>query len=1085
MFGKKLLVYFVFIVATVQSQTTAIPDANFEQRLIALGIDSNGLNGNILNTDAQAVTTLTLTGNTITNLTGLQAFVNVVNLDVDVNPVTTIPLNTLTALQILKISTNFVLTSLNLSSNVALKKLNIYGNATTTFTPITTLNLAFNVNLEDISIRWFRNLSNLTLPVTPTLKKIVIDWLAEPTLDFSQVSGLEELYLYYNVGPTIITLPSVAVNFKTIDIKNIPFLNINLSNFTRLETINLYATMVQNLTVPASTSLTEINIDYHNFQSVVNLTTLPNLKKLIITNNQSTPLTVNLTQNLLLEEINFNSNDMSVLNITQNVVLKELSLSQNNFTTVNTSQNVNLRNAFIRNNLLTSMNLSQNTLLEILDFSFNQLPALNINTNLELLIARLSNNLFTGTGLNLTNNLNLINLDLSYNQVSSLNITQNPRLSVLILNHNLFAGSNNIIQQYYNLRLAEGRLGSSQTLDVSFNQLSGPIVNLAALASAGPVTFLTNYFEFIFNNNNYQFGNFEGQHAAWVNLETITSPPPSSNPVMRKYQYAPQAKVNTVDVINATAGNSVTLTTTVSGAQNHYRWFKNNVLIAGAPDSPTYVINSVNPCDAGVYYSEIRSDLVPFANANPPGTNGKNLLLVRNNITLNVAPVANTCTTLTSPANGATNVPINSIITWTDSPNACFYTLSVGTTSGGTQILNNVNVGNVNSYTLPSNLPVNTQIFIRVTPNYQSGAPPACAVASFTTGSAILALPGCVTTIEPSNNELNVPVNQNITWVPVPTATGYFVSLGTTPGGTQLVNNANVGNVAAYNPTGDLPQGTVIFVTITPYNSDGNATGCTIFRFTVETIPSPPTCPTSYSIANNATNVSINLGGISWSSVSSQTIYNVSIGTTPGGTQYENYFFNNVSEYYSVPTPFAYSTTYYLTITVEDQSTGTTAVCNTIVFTTESAPLPSCTTLVSPANGSTNVAVNSNITWNAATGATGYRISIGTTPGGTQFVNNFNNGNSTTFNPATNFAPNTTYYVTITPFNAAGNATGCPSRSFTTAVLVVVPSCTTLISPANASTNVAVNANISWNAVTGATGYFISIGTTEIGRAHV
>ena len=63
-----------------------------------------------------------------------------------------------------------------------------------------------------------------------------------------------------------------------------------------------------------------------------------------------------------------------------------------------------------------------------------------------------------------------------------------------------------------------------------------------------------------------------------------------------------------------------------------------------------------------------------------------------------------------------------------------------------------------------------------------------------------------------------------------------------------------------------------------------------------------------------------------------------------------------------------------------------------------------------------------------------YSWVIGTTVGATQFVNNFNNGNSTSYNPAIDFAPNTTYYVTITPFNTAGNATGCTSESFKTEI---------------------------------------------------
>ena len=69
---KKITLLFAVCCLTttmLNAQTTAIPDANFEQALIGLGIDSNGLNGNILNSDAQSVFTLNVNNKNISNLT--------------------------------------------------------------------------------------------------------------------------------------------------------------------------------------------------------------------------------------------------------------------------------------------------------------------------------------------------------------------------------------------------------------------------------------------------------------------------------------------------------------------------------------------------------------------------------------------------------------------------------------------------------------------------------------------------------------------------------------------------------------------------------------------------------------------------------------------------------------------------------------------------------------------------------------------------------------------------------------------------------------------------------------------------------
>ena len=142
---KQLLLLLSFVLCVkLNAQTTTIPDANFEQRLIDLLIDTNGLNGNILNSDAQVVSNLTLTGNTISNFTGLEAFVNLVNLDLGNNSFATVPLSSLTLLETLKINDNDLLASLDVSQNVLLKIIDIESDTSlnVTIPSITTLDLS-------------------------------------------------------------------------------------------------------------------------------------------------------------------------------------------------------------------------------------------------------------------------------------------------------------------------------------------------------------------------------------------------------------------------------------------------------------------------------------------------------------------------------------------------------------------------------------------------------------------------------------------------------------------------------------------------------------------------------------------------------------------------------------------------------------------------------------------------------------------------------------------------------------------------------------------------------------------------------
>jgi uncharacterized protein (DUF2141 family) len=146
---------------------------------------------------------------------------------------------------------------------------------------------------------------------------------------------------------------------------------------------------------------------------------------------------------------------------------------------------------------------------------------------------------------------------------------------------------------------------------------------------------------------------------------------------------------------------------------------------------------------------------------------------------------------------------------------------------------------------------------------------------------------------------------------------------------------------------------------------------------------------------------------------------------------------------------------------------------------------PACTTPVSPTIGATGVAVNGNLTWNAATGATGYKLWFGTDGGGTSdptdIVNGTDLGNVTTY-AYTNLAYSTDHYWKIVPYNVAGDATGCSIWNFTTEALPP-PSCTTPISPTIGATGVAVNGNLTWNAATGATGYKFWFGTDGSGTS--
>ena len=95
MMKKLLLLSSLFCVLTSYSQQyTQILDVNFEQALIDLGIDSDGLvNGQVLTSDISGVTSLDVQYKNIGDLTGIGDFAALTNLNCNDNELTSLDLS--------------------------------------------------------------------------------------------------------------------------------------------------------------------------------------------------------------------------------------------------------------------------------------------------------------------------------------------------------------------------------------------------------------------------------------------------------------------------------------------------------------------------------------------------------------------------------------------------------------------------------------------------------------------------------------------------------------------------------------------------------------------------------------------------------------------------------------------------------------------------------------------------------------------------------------------------------------------------------------------------------------------------------
>jgi gliding motility-associated-like protein len=190
-------------------------------------------------------------------------------------------------------------------------------------------------------------------------------------------------------------------------------------------------------------------------------------------------------------------------------------------------------------------------------------------------------------------------------------------------------------------------------------------------------------------------------------------------------------------------------------------------------------------------------------------------------------------------------------------------------------------------------------------------------------------------------------------------------------------------------------------------------------------------CPTMTSPLDGDIDVPVdNL--IRWTSVDGVIGYLVSLGTTPGGGEIINRRSSGLNNFYKPEVGLPENTIIYVTISLFLPD-APIKVCPLKIFTTlKVTDPPDCTSLASPINEESEVRVDTNIKWEYASGATNYLISIGTSPGNYNLIENQETGNVLYYKPDRNFELNQDIFVRVVPFNENGEAFGCLEEYFRT-----------------------------------------------------
>ncbi|WP_304144663.1 T9SS type A sorting domain-containing protein [Mesoflavibacter zeaxanthinifaciens] len=323
--------------------------------------------------------------------------------------------------------------------------------------------------------------------------------------------------------------------------------------------------------------------------------------------------------------------------------------------------------------------------------------------------------------------------------------------------------------------------------------------------------------------------------------------------------------------------------------------------------------------------------------------------------------------------------------------------------------------------------------------------------------------PSCTTLSSPLNGVTDASISGDISWNAASgAATDYLLQVGTTSGGSEVFSG-QVGNVTTYN-VGALSESTTYYVTITPSNSNGVATGCAEESFTTLTplpgdfISNPiAILPSEEGIACNTTEypfsfdfqsgytdsglddtcTNANTGldiFFSWTATSDALIWNDG-GGNPGIAIRDAVTGNVitcVTTYAAVDYVLSgWSIGDDLILQVYDY--GTTSV-NPLSFCLAEYNLPSvpeCTSNYVSTPDATCGSLDTTISWDAGVDTDGYYLTVGTTSGGNDILDNVDIGNVTTYDVG-NQTESTTYYWSLTPYNVTGSAEGCTENTYTT-----------------------------------------------------
>ena len=351
---------------------TYVPDDNFEQALIDLGYDSGSLDDSVLTANISSITTLNVSRKNISDLTGIEAFSALTNLNCSQNSLSSLDLSHNILLTSLTCDRN-QLSVLDVSKNLALISLSC------SYNQLSFIDLSNNPNIQTLTLG-NNNLNSLDVSKNNALKILRCNSNQLTTLDININTLLTELDCRLNKLTEINV--NVNVNLSRLFCSSNPITSLDISKNTLLTHLACESTLINSLDISANILLQTLFCGYNNLTGI-NLNSNPELTHLSCQNNSIENL--DFSNNTKLIYLNCRENKLKELDFSKNPLFRELLASNNELSKIDLTKHPDIIQLVCDNNQIEILDLSKNSILRHFSCKSNKLRKLNIqngnNTN--------------------------------------------------------------------------------------------------------------------------------------------------------------------------------------------------------------------------------------------------------------------------------------------------------------------------------------------------------------------------------------------------------------------------------------------------------------------------------------------------------------------------------------------------------------------------------------------------------------------------------------------------------------------------------------------------------------------------------